>query len=609
MSTAASAVATFPLTCDCGTVAAARQVVACAKYIKTYRLPQSLADLLTHERNDSVRFVHKGQSSSHHKFENADTGATYRGLTKDLEAAFWDPASCPPGAPDSDRSLQLARAAEAADRMREQADRERRRRIRAIEAEDERFRNSVSGIPAGIPYLRRSARPEFSGEDDFGGDFANMSGGRGGDLSGCSANASGGDPDSDGRLCLPQSRVDGGASFFGEGGARRRSFFACLDLLDSTKKCAFKGRGPRHGARVHEDVEQIVKLVLREADLHSGDPESTAKETERVIRIASSIKFLDPCALALLDALVSKRIVPIRAEFPVYDEHLSLATKVDLVAWDVEGGDGVLVELKTGHNAQVDYGAHDGYSYFTTHHPGYCVQDSALNRARLQLLVPLAIIARNYGVQIERALVVRSACRSEDAGGSWGSGQRGGARRAERKPSYVQFYTLPDSMCTPGFQEMIDANLAKRASELVRRSRKATAQIREDKVKAIEESRALGETWGQSARDPATADACQERWLARVAARRPVAPAPRLSEKKIVIPRSRHRRSPPEPRDEPDLGLPRASYADPRLENPFARPAETWKRKRPEDAPPRAPPTKRRLLIPSTGNARILQLD
>jgi len=154
--------------------------------------------------------------------------------------------------------------------------------------------------------------------------------------------------------------------------------------------CHGGGCGKEHGVRVHEGLERLIRAVHGKLKRNNGTP---------------TVAHVDPCAYRILCALVKRRIVPLVAEFAIFDEYSGLATAIDCVAWDVDGAGLVAVEVKTGHVGQTNYSSVLRNAHFRA--PMEAVPDSALNRAATQLLMSMLIVARRYGVQFDRGIILR----------------------------------------------------------------------------------------------------------------------------------------------------------------------------------------------------------
>lgn len=154
--------------------------------------------------------------------------------------------------------------------------------------------------------------------------------------------------------------------------------------------CYCGGKGKEHGTRVHEGLQKLIMAIRKPPKNESA---------------TGGLATVDPCAYRILAMLVKNRIVPIFSEFIIFDEYTGLATAIDCVAWDVNSGACVAIEVKTGHVDQRDYGAVLCNAHFRP--PMDCIPDSALNRAATQLMLSMLIVARRYGVQFDRGIVVR----------------------------------------------------------------------------------------------------------------------------------------------------------------------------------------------------------
>jgi hypothetical protein len=93
---------------------------------------------------------------------------------------------------------------------------------------------------------------------------------------------------------------------------------------------------------------------------------------------------------------------------PIFDEVSRTATAIDLILWDVATNRTIVAEIKTGQNTITDFSIHDGCSFMTTNDDLLCIKDTALNRASIQLLFSLYVLATRYGVDVEGAVVIRT---------------------------------------------------------------------------------------------------------------------------------------------------------------------------------------------------------
>ncbi len=158
----------------------------------------------------------------------------------------------------------------------------------------------------------------------------------------------------------------------------------------TSKGCYDGGKGKDHGTKVHEGLERLIMAIRKPPKNESA---------------VGGLATVDPCSYRILSMLIKNRLIPIFSEFVIFDEYTGLATPIDCVAWDIDSGAVVAVEVKTGHTDQRDYGAVLCNAHFRP--PMDCIPDSALNRAATQLMLSMLIVARRYGVQFDRGIVVR----------------------------------------------------------------------------------------------------------------------------------------------------------------------------------------------------------
>lgn len=158
----------------------------------------------------------------------------------------------------------------------------------------------------------------------------------------------------------------------------------------SVSGCYGGGTGKHHGTKVHQDFERMVKVIRGQLQRKNGN---------------YTIGQVDPCAYRMFTALINRKIIPLYAEYVIFDEYSGLATAIDCLAWDVTNNEAIAIEIKTGHASQYDYAAVCGKSHFRQPHE--FIADSPLNRAATQLLMSLLIIARRYGVQVDRGIIIR----------------------------------------------------------------------------------------------------------------------------------------------------------------------------------------------------------
>jgi hypothetical protein len=499
--------------------------MACAKWIKQHTPPQCIGDLLTHPRNDDI--THTIHSSSRAVFQRTD-GDIYKGITKELEAMFWEDKRLPPGMPDANRSLQMLRMETEVKNRKLEAERDKRARIRALENKKKKARELYSG--GGMGGGEGSDDKLFSGGMGDSGNQMNISGAMGGDLSGNSGD-------------LREIRIDDddgdGCGGGGGGDMDMLKTRQELKLIDMTRVCYHRGVGPKHGSKVHADMELISEMIRAESNRlgHMGEDPPSVKDTTytgtcgwgdtiwddvpsssaytrggisqyergRLLCLSGIIKFLDPCAFAIFNRLVSDKIVPLQTEFSVYDEYIKMATNIDMIAWDIGNSKGIFIELKTGHNAQTDYNAHDSISFFKTDHKTLCIQDTALNRACFQLLTSLLFVAQRYSIQFDAALIVRTASASVQPNDYYGdqfgnsinnkSNRKTRAAAAHKSTRLVQLYRIPPWMIEQSCQVMMSESLRNRGISHINKMKKLPADAKKILIDEIKNAPNNTITW------------------------------------------------------------------------------------------------------------------
>jgi len=318
-------------------------------------------------------------------------GETYTGLTTRLQC-FWGKNNKPLAKNDEYREYQVDQwkiEHEKEERMREIR---RRAAISVLTAEKKRERQRMSGF---------SGPTETFDKELFSGSGPDCSGG----FSGYS----------------PTMRSMDVSSYSSQE-SRFNSFLA------RRKICSHKGTGKKHGTKVHSGLETIVELIKTEANLlgpNGVDPElienhsqeqgklmlfnNESYESKRINSLIPLLDYIDPCVYAIMDSLITRSIIPIQSEFIIYDELLKIATCIDAIGWDYANNVGLLIELKTGNNEIENYDAHDGRSYISIMSNSVCLKDTALNRAAIQLLYPLIVIAKRYNIDMDGAIVIRTS--------------------------------------------------------------------------------------------------------------------------------------------------------------------------------------------------------
>jgi hypothetical protein len=419
------------------------------------RVPPLCAGKLTcHEANKNLLFVQNQRKKM--MFCSTD-GTVFKGITDVLKTIFWSEDKIPMGSPDDMRRFQMEKTKHAREELEREKEVERRQRIRQIEANKRKIATSYSGATTNGEYDKTL----FSGNFDSSASTG-LAGCTGGDLSGgCGVDDefSGEDAHSN----IQEVRVDGRFT-----PKDAPAWWKETREIDMARSCYYKGTGPKHGSRVHEEIEKVCALIRSESNLipfsindDDGDPSSFRRS--RIRLITNAIRYFDPCTFAILNALFAKRLVPLKTEFSIVDTHLKFATNIDVVLWDCDKDLGVLGEIKTGHNSQINYDAHDGMSFMQTNHPTLRVPDTALNRASIQLLVSLLFLSKRYDIQFDCALIIRtsSACKDNRISGGAPEKKR---RKIETTTNVVQLYRIPSWMLKKECQNMIYGNMIRKVS-------------------------------------------------------------------------------------------------------------------------------------------------
>jgi hypothetical protein len=134
--------------------------------------------------------------------------------------------------------------------------------------------------------------------------------------------------------------------------------------FDTGKSYFGHAAGLKRGSAVHREVGRFVTW-----------------ESER---FNASYPKVDPMTKGVLLQLCKLNFVGVDAEFPVFDTDLGVGTMIDLVCLNATG-ELVFVELKTGYdNAFTE-------SQSRMRRPFTHLEDSALNRARTQILLAMAL--------------------------------------------------------------------------------------------------------------------------------------------------------------------------------------------------------------------------
>jgi hypothetical protein len=139
--------------------------------------------------------------------------------------------------------------------------------------------------------------------------------------------------------------------------------------------------GRRRGSRVHKQIEMLTNYG-----------------TSAVRRSRHRI---DDYTRKFCVALAAWKWRPVRAELPLYDPDVDIATKADLLCVDAQDRV-VLVEIKTGYYASWNRGCHEMSGPLQR-----AMSDSPCNQSLMQLLFTKRMVENAYATPVERAYVVR----------------------------------------------------------------------------------------------------------------------------------------------------------------------------------------------------------
>lgn len=158
--------------------------------------------------------------------------------------------------------------------------------------------------------------------------------------------------------------------------------------------------GVEHGENVHSQIEKYFKMVYQEKK----------KESEFL-----ELDGLDPCTVKIIATLKLKKWVPVASEYPVYDEDLKLATKIDMIVYDSEASELLLIELKTGYEEEEyrelatdrEYTGIQMIGGKRISVPLEEVKDCPENRHYMQALVSAIILQKRNSVKCDKVYVLR----------------------------------------------------------------------------------------------------------------------------------------------------------------------------------------------------------
>lgn len=173
------------------------------------------------------------------------------------------------------------------------------------------------------------------------------------------------------------------------------------------RTCPVRG-GQRHGALVHAGIEVFVQLLRT-------SPRTAAADMARR-------GWFDPCVQRFVRAFLYAGLLPVGSEVPVWDEHLGIASRIDVLAVDTLRDQVVTVELKTGYE-HAEYNGkavvlHDSDAPRNPEHwlaaPLGHVPSTPAQRHMLQALLYDLMLCARYGATPTQLVIMR-ACSREGA--------------------------------------------------------------------------------------------------------------------------------------------------------------------------------------------------
>jgi len=142
---------------------------------------------------------------------------------------------------------------------------------------------------------------------------------------------------------------------------------------DITTKGRGKIFGSIRGSKIHSELNDFIFL-----------------DKNFFIKKYNSIH---PWTIRIINIIKERKWKPILTEFNIYDQHLHVATAIDMICVD-SNGTIILLEFKTGYSG-----------YFTEHDNTYMMgplnkvmENSPLNWAKLQLIFSQIILIKNYNI-------------------------------------------------------------------------------------------------------------------------------------------------------------------------------------------------------------------
>lgn len=228
-----------------------------------------------------------------------------------------------------------------------------------------------------------------------------------------------------------------GNPFFSNIESRRTERFL-INKQNKRGRCSSYGK--QHGDTVHKQVEMITNILLNGED----------------IKMFLHKQKIDNCVILLFDFFQKENILPLFPETPIYDEHLAIATQIDMIALTKECHI-KFIEVKTGYECGSFSNNFDDDLKLSSPLSDY--YDTPYHRASLQLSTTLDMVSQRYNYCPQEASIVL----------------------IQPKTKNVYQYSLPKWLNDPDCRFLIYASLFKNSSKENRKRIKNGQKIRNNK--------------------------------------------------------------------------------------------------------------------------------
>ena len=213
--------------------------------------------------------------------------------------------------------------------------------------------------------------------------------------------------------------------------------------------CALSGTD--HGTAVHEQWCAFVRILVEDRKTPIRDRQARFRAL-----VAQSPSGLDSCVLGIAQVAVRERLVPLAAEFVVWDEVLGVRTPVDVVWLEVSSLSVFLGEIKTGYEA-VEFdglpeGGEPGVEDRRMMAPFDRIPCTPRAYATLQIVLPAEILCRRYPGLVDRRR------------GPVFAPSRGGVIHVCQTSHVVEYWDLPDWARDRGYIRGVYDALLKRVA-------------------------------------------------------------------------------------------------------------------------------------------------